>query len=90
MDKLTNFFKSKLSVMKKARILFGVVLVAIAFSFYLLSGTGSVLAAPGPGTTDYVRPLAEYQKNGETHYCCKNTQYTSCSSSQLCSDVTHN
>ena len=74
--------------MKKARILFGAVLVAVAFSFYLLSGTGSVLAAPG--TPDYVRPLCEYQKNGETHFCCKNTTYSSCSSSQLCSDVTHN
>lgn len=75
------------NVLKKVRILFGAVLVVVAFSFYLQSGTESVLAAPG--TSDYVRPLAEYQKNGETHYCCKNTQYTSCSSSQLCSDVTH-
>lgn len=68
--------------MKNVRFLFAAVVVAVSFSFYLLSTTGTALA--GPGTSDYVRPLAEYQKNGETHYCCKNTQYTSCSASSLC------
>ncbi len=73
---MKNFFK-----------LFSVV-SSIILLFILLQ-TNTVFSSPD-STSTYVRPLCEYQEDGTTHYCCKDTQYSSCSSSKKCSDISDN
>ena len=84
MDKLTNFFKSKLSVMKKARILFGVVLVALVI---VLGSVPLAESAPNTYVTCYeVLETCPNSPSFDVYFCgsCSVKMATSYSGPKRC------
>jgi hypothetical protein len=79
-----NTINLKTIIMKKLVLLTSGTLLALLFML-MVSWGNYAFSESTPG--DYVRPLVEYESGGTTKYCCKNTQYSSCSASIKCSDV---
>jgi len=70
--------------MKKKKIILLLLSIAFLFLAFLYQTN---FAYSTPGTSEYKRPLCEYEDNGVTKYCCKDTQNSSCSASVKCSDI---